>query len=118
MIRLRDRERVLGLPWDFGTKSSDWKKCADGQARALRRAYDVAGVTPDSIGLVEMHATGTRVGDATELEGLHDVFGETGTGTWCALGSVKSMIGHTKAAAGAAGLIKSAMGICLCLPPR
>ena len=68
--------------------------------------------TPDTIELVEAHGTGTRVGDAVEAAALTEVYRETGReGTWCALGSVKSQIGHTKAAAGAAGLIKAALAL-------
>ena len=70
------------------------------------------GSDPIPWSLVEAHGTGTRVGDATEAAGLTAVYDETGReGTWCALGSVKSMIGHTKAAAGAAGLIKAVMAL-------
>src|SRR5262249_54456045 len=74
---------------------------------ALRAAYAASGVSPATVELVEAHGTGTRVGDATEVEALTEVYACAGrAGTWCALGSVKSQIGHTKAAAGAAGLIK------------
>ncbi len=80
-----------------------------GQARALRRAYEQAGYGPDAVDLVEAHGTGTKAGDRAEIEGLHLVFGEAdkGEGPWCAVGSVKSQIGHTKAAAGAASLLKA-----------
>ncbi len=80
-----------------------------GQARALRRAYEQAGYGPDDVDLVEAHGTGTRAGDRAEIEGLHLVFGEAATseGPWCAVGSVKSQIGHTKAAAGAASMLKA-----------
>ncbi|MCA8901656.1 MAG: acyltransferase domain-containing protein [Hyphomonas sp.] len=79
-----------------------------GQARALRRAYEQAGYGPDSVDLVEAHGTGTKAGDKAEIEGLHMVFDAEGQAEpWCAIGSVKSQIGHTKAAAGAASLIKA-----------
>ena len=80
-----------------------------GQARTLRRAYEQAGYGPETVDLVEAHGTGTRAGDRAEIEGLHIVFGEAdkGDGPWCAVGSVKSQIGHTKAAAGAASLLKA-----------
>jgi polyketide-type polyunsaturated fatty acid synthase PfaA len=80
-----------------------------GQARALRRAYDQAGYGPETVDLVEAHGTGTKAGDRAEIEGLHIVFGESdpGEGPWCAVGSVKSQIGHTKAAAGAASMLKA-----------
>jgi acyl transferase domain-containing protein/NAD(P)-dependent dehydrogenase (short-subunit alcohol dehydrogenase family) len=113
----RDADRVYAVLKGVGT-SSDGKgnavyaPRAAGQIEALRSAYRAAGVTPDTIELVEAHGTGTQVGDATEVEALTAVFSEYGiSGTpksaWCALGSVKSQIGHTKAAAGAAGLIKA-----------
>ncbi|HEU4394088.1 MAG TPA: KR domain-containing protein, partial [Planctomycetota bacterium] len=60
----------------------------------------------------EAHGTGTRVGDAVEVRALTEVFREARpTGTWCALGSVKSQVGHTKAAAGAAGILKAALAL-------
>ena len=113
----RDGDRIYAVIKGMGS-SSDGKGQAvyapssEGQARALRAAYRNAGVTPDTIGLVEAHGTGTIVGDATEARGLTSVYEDTGReGAWCALGSVKSMIGHTKAAAGAAGLIKAVMAL-------
>ncbi|MDP3458799.1 MAG: beta-ketoacyl synthase N-terminal-like domain-containing protein [Hyphomonas sp.] len=80
-----------------------------GQARALRRAYEQAGYGPETVELVEAHGTGTKAGDRAEIEGLHLVFSEAdqGEGPWCAVGSVKSQIGHTKAAAGAASMLKA-----------
>ena len=113
----RDGDRIYAVIKGMGS-SSDGKGQAvyapspEGQARALRAAYRNAGVSPATVELVEAHGTGTRVGDATEAKGLTTVYREAGAeGTWCALGSVKSMIGHTKAAAGAAGLIKAALAL-------
>ncbi len=113
----RDGDRIYAVIKGIGS-SSDGKGQAvyapapEGQARALRSAYENAGIRPDTVELVEGHGTGTRVGDATEAKGLTTVYREANPeGTWCALGSVKSMIGHTKAAAGAAGLIKTAMAL-------
>jgi acyl transferase domain-containing protein/4'-phosphopantetheinyl transferase EntD/acyl carrier protein len=83
----------------------------EGEELALRRAYAAAGVSPDTVGLVEAHGTGTVAGDATELEALHRVFARRGDLPSCALGSVKSMIGHSIPAAGAAGLIKAALAL-------
>ena len=85
---------------------------AGGQRRALERAYARAGVSPASIGLVEAHGTGTVAGDTTEVEALTALYKEAGTTPRsCALGSVKSAIGHTKAAAGVAGLVKAALAL-------
>ncbi len=113
----RDGDRVYAVIRSIGT-SSDGKgqavyaPSAAGQAQALRRAYGLAGISPATVEMVEAHGTGTRVGDATELLALEDVFqGERSGGAWCALGSVKSQVGHTKAAAGAAGLIKAALAL-------
>ena len=84
----------------------------DGQVRALDRAYKRANVSPAEVGLVEAHGTGTVVGDRTELATLTEVFTRAGAEpATCVLGSVKSQIGHTKCAAGMAGLIKAALSI-------
>ncbi len=113
----RDGDRIYAVLKGMGS-SSDGRSSAiyapraAGQKLALQRAYVAAGVTPETIGLLEGHGTGTKVGDATELSSLTEVFQATQKqGTWCALGSVKSQIGHTKAAAGVAGIIKAAMAL-------
>ena len=83
-----------------------------GQVRALERAYRKAGFSPATVGLIEAHGTGTVAGDQAEIESLMTVFGQAGAGLQsCAVGSVKSMIGHTKCAAGVAGLIKIALAL-------
>ncbi len=85
---------------------------SEGQSRALDRAYSQAGVSPADVGLVEAHGTGTVVGDKTELETVERVFRNAGAAKGqCALGSVKSNIGHTKCAAGLAGLMKIALSV-------
>ncbi len=84
----------------------------EGQMRALERAYRRAGMSPKDIGLVEAHGTGTVVGDRTEMATLSEVYRAAGVETAsCTLGSVKSQIGHTKCAAGLAGLIKAALAL-------
>ncbi|MBU2667267.1 SDR family NAD(P)-dependent oxidoreductase [Actinoplanes bogorensis] len=82
---------------------------ASGQRLALARAYRRAGIDPGQVELIEGHGTGTAVGDATELRTLLDVRGDTPTRA--ALGTIKANIGHTKAAAGVAGLIKVALAV-------
>jgi acyl transferase domain-containing protein/acyl carrier protein len=78
-----------------------------GQRLAVSRAWEVAGVDPATASSIEAHGTSTRVGDATELESLDGVFGAAGApARGIALGSVKSNIGHLKAAAGSAGMFK------------
>lgn len=76
------------------------------QRRLFRRAIDQAGVSPEDVGMVEGHGTGTRLGDRTELHALAATYGDTAPGRGPLLGSVKSNIGHAQAAAGALGLAK------------
>lgn len=84
----------------------------EGQVLAIRRAYDAAGITAKDIGLVEAHGTGTAAGDQTELKSLNAVFAESGVEPKSvAIGSIKSQIGHTRCAAGAASTIKVALGL-------
>ena len=112
-----DGDRIYALLKGIGSSSdgrgkSIYAPSSEGQTKALRAAYKVAGVAPDTIELVEAHGTGTTVGDGVEVDALKAVYGKPGAeGPWCALGSVKSMIGHTKAAAGSAGLIKAALSL-------
>ncbi len=82
----------------------------EGEVLAMRWAYEDAGVDPESITLIEGHGTGTPVGDATEIAALHQIFGRDGYPA-VALGSVKSMIGHTMPAAGMAGFIKAVLAL-------
>jgi acyl transferase domain-containing protein/NAD(P)H-dependent flavin oxidoreductase YrpB (nitropropane dioxygenase family)/NAD(P)-dependent dehydrogenase (short-subunit alcohol dehydrogenase family)/acyl carrier protein len=81
-----------------------------GQMKALERAYERAGVQPSQVGLVEAHGTGTAVGDKIEIGALSDIFVDSGAlPRQTRLGSVKTQIGHTKCAAGVAGLIKAVL---------
>ena len=113
----RDGDRIYAVIRGIGT-SSDGKALSvtapriEGEILALRRAYEMAGVSPDTVGLIEAHGTGTPVGDETELLALHSVFGPRRFDQpSVALGSIKSMIGHAMPAAGAAALIKTALSI-------
>jgi len=104
--------RGIGSSSD-GKAKSIYAPRAEGQSRALRRAYEAAGYGPDTVELLEAHGTGTVAGDAAEFEALRNVFSgsERADPQWCALGSVKSQIGHTKAAAGSASLFKAVMAL-------
>ncbi|MET8975652.1 SDR family oxidoreductase [Streptomyces sp. NPDC004539] len=113
----RDGDRVYGVIKGLGS-SSDGRSLGltaprpEGQRAALERAYRSAGVSPADVGIVEAHGTGTVVGDRTELTILSEVFRTSGAEPGsCALGSVKSQIGHTKCAAGLAGLIKTTLAL-------
>jgi acyl transferase domain-containing protein/NADP-dependent 3-hydroxy acid dehydrogenase YdfG len=121
--RLEDAERdgdpIYAVLCGLGTSSDGRAKSVyapvpKGQLAAVKRAQQMAGFDPRSIELVEAHGTGTKAGDAAEFEGLAMAFppGESEPDRqWCALGSVKSQIGHTKAAAGAAGMFKAVMAL-------
>jgi acyl transferase domain-containing protein len=79
---------------------------------AINRAHEDAGIDAARISLVEAHSTGTSVGDRVELEALQKVFpSRNGAGRTCAIGSVKSNIGHTKTTAGLSSLIKTAIAL-------
>ncbi len=83
-----------------------------GQMLALRRAYEDAGISPSTVGLIEAHGTGTVAGDKAEVEALTKVFQQSGAKAQsCAIGSVKTNIGHTKAAAGLASIVKVAKAL-------
>jgi len=85
---------------------------AEGQLLALRRAYRRAGYGADTVVYFEGHGTGTSVGDAVELEVLSRARRESSPATpEAAVGSIKANIGHTKAAAGVAGLIKATLAV-------
>ncbi|MER5791095.1 SDR family NAD(P)-dependent oxidoreductase [Streptomyces sp. NPDC001980] len=113
----RDGNRIYSVLRGIGSSSdgrfkSIYAPRKEGQMAALRRAYEDADVTPDSIELFEAHGTGTAVGEATELSALSAVVSEyTEERQFAAVGSVKSQIGHTKAAAGAAGMIKLSLAL-------
>ncbi|MBE57502.1 MAG: hypothetical protein CMB01_03930 [Euryarchaeota archaeon] len=78
-----------------------------GQIQAVTRAYMQAGYDSTTVDLIEAHGTSTVVGDATELNSLSEAFQNIAAGESVAVGSIKSQIGHLKAAAGIAGLIKA-----------
>ncbi len=113
----RDGDRIYCVIKGIGSSSDGrggaiYEPRSEGQVQAMERAYANAGVSPATVELVEAHGTGTKVGDATELRSLAKVFrAAKPEGTWAALGSVKSQIGHSKAAAGVAGLIKAALAL-------
>ena len=79
----------------------------EGQLRAMRAAYAQAGWDPRDVGLIECHATGTPVGDAVEFDSLRELWGDSGWAPGqCAIGSVKSTVGHLLTGAGAAATAK------------
>lgn len=121
---VRDGDRVHAVLAGWGLSNDRHGNllapAREGQLRAMRRAYDRAGWSPSDVDLIECHATGTPVGDAVEFESLRELWGESG---WepgrCAIGSVKSSVGHLLTGAGAAAVAKvvgaMAAGV---LPPQ
>ena len=119
--RLADAERagdrIYAVIRGLGTSSDGRAKSIyaprpTGQLKALRRAYRDADIDPSSVGLLEAHGTGTPAGDVAEFESLKGLFeGSRARAESIALGSVKSQIGHTKTAAGMAGLIKASLAL-------
>ncbi|QJD30595.1 type I polyketide synthase [Methylococcus geothermalis] len=113
----RDGDRIRGIIKGIGSSADGRNRSLtaphpQGQARALHRAYEDAGVEPSTVTLIEAHGTGTAVGDKSEIETLNTVFGESGAEPQtCAVGSVKSMIGHTKVTSGLAALAKATLAL-------
>ena len=115
---LRDGDRIVAVIRgaavnnDGSVKVGFTAPSADGQAEVIATALAQAGVSADSLGYVEAHGTGTPLGDPVEVSALTRVFrAATRQTEFCALGSVKSNIGHLDAAAGVAGLIKAALAV-------
>jgi acyl transferase domain-containing protein/NAD(P)H-dependent flavin oxidoreductase YrpB (nitropropane dioxygenase family) len=113
----RDGDRIYAVIKGVGASSDGRGRgltapVVEGQVRALERAYAKAGVSPATVGYVEAHGTGTALGDEVEIEALGHLFRDAGAGEReCVVGSIKSMIGHTKCAAGLAGLINAALAL-------
>ena len=113
----RDGDNIYAVITGVGTSSDGRFKSVyaprpSGQALAMNRAYEDAGYAPSTVGIIEAHGTGTGAGDPTEFTSINMVFGKDNPKKQhIALGSVKSQIGHTKAAAGAAGMVKAVLGL-------
>jgi acyl transferase domain-containing protein/SAM-dependent methyltransferase len=95
---------------DGGARAGFTAPLAAGQAAVIETAHRAAGIEPNDVTFVEAHGSGTPVGDAIEIAALTHAFaGKARTKRSCALGSIKTNIGHTDAAAGVAGLIKTVL---------
>ena len=95
---------------DGAMKAGFTAPSVNGQAAVIAEALANAGVGPETIGYVEAHGTGTRQGDPIEIAGLTQAYRQgTQRSGYCAIGSVKSNIGHLDVASGIAGLIKTAL---------
>lgn len=113
----RDGDRIYAVIKGVGASSDGSAKgmtapLPAGQLRAMRRAYEMAGFGPSTVGLFEAHGTGTVAGDTAELESTTRLIQEEGAAPRSAvIGSVKTNIGHTKATAGVAGLVKALLAV-------
>lgn len=97
---------------DGGARIGFTAPSVQGQRAVIEDALAVADVDADSIGMLEAHGTGTSLGDPIEVEALCQAYrASTSRRQYCALGSLKSNIGHLDAAAGAAGIIKAALSL-------
>ncbi|CAM5765450.1 hypothetical protein LMIY3S_01487 [Labrys miyagiensis] len=105
--------RGSGVNNDGAAKVGFTAPSSDGQANAIMMAHANAGIEPRSIGYVECHGTATPLGDPIEIAGLTKAFRATGDEAkqFCAIGSVKSNVGHLDAAAGVVGFIKTALSL-------
>lgn len=101
----------IGVNNDGGDKGSFTAPSVQGQAVAINSALIDSGFNPKDINYIEAHGTATPLGDPIEMEGLHMVFGRNSSTQRCAVGSIKSNIGHLTAAAGVAGLIKTVLAM-------
>ncbi len=114
---VRDGDRIYAVIRGVGFSSDGREASLTAPAKAsiklaLQRAYDDAGLAPDTVELIEAHATSTSLGDRIELQALDEFVPATAGGPGrCAVGSVKSNLGHTKTVAGLAGLIKATLAL-------
>jgi amino acid adenylation domain-containing protein len=104
--------RATALNNDGGQKIGFTAPSIDGQAAVITAAQEAAGVDPETLGYVEAHGTATELGDPIEMAALTQAFrARTSRSGFCAVGSIKSNLGHMDAAAGVAGLIKAALAV-------
>jgi acyl transferase domain-containing protein/NAD(P)-dependent dehydrogenase (short-subunit alcohol dehydrogenase family) len=113
----RDEDKIYAVLRGMGASSDGKGKGITapnpiGQKMAIERAWQNAGLSPDTVTLIEGHGTSTAVGDVVEVQSIIDVLGNTHLPSHAvALGSVKSNFGHLKGAAGAAGLLKTTLAL-------
>ncbi|MBF0398091.1 MAG: SDR family NAD(P)-dependent oxidoreductase, partial [Desulfobacterales bacterium] len=100
--------QIIGTAVNHGGKAASLTAPnSDAQAELLSKAYKNASIEPETITYLELHGTGTQLGDSVEVDGIKKAFGEiSGKKNFCGIGSVKSNIGHLEPASGIAGIIK------------
>ena len=113
---IRDRDNIYSIIKgtainnDGSSKVGYTAPSVKGQVEVIKRAHKMAKVEQDTISYIEAHGTATSLGDSIEIEALNEVFGNGKAGS-CAIGSVKSNIGHLDTAASVAGFIKTVLAI-------
>ncbi|HEX04675.1 MAG TPA: acyltransferase domain-containing protein, partial [Bacteroidetes bacterium] len=112
----RDGDHIYATIKGWGSSSDGRAKSMtaphpDGQISALRRAYEKANITPDQLGMIEAHGTGTVAGDTAEAETVLNLLNDHAAPKSVSLGSVKAQIGHSKSDAGAAGILRAALSL-------
>ena len=113
---IRDRDNIYGIIKGTGLNNDGNNKVGysapgvKGQVDVIKKAHKMAGVEPETISYVEAHGTATDLGDVIEIDALNEVFGNKNAGK-CAIGSVKSNIGHLDSAAGVSGFIKTVLAL-------
>lgn len=113
---ISDNDNILAIIRGFGINNDGSSKVGytapsvEGQRDAILQAIDFAEVNPEEIGYVEMHGTGTRLGDLIEISAIDSAYKQyTNNNGYCPIGSVKANVGHLNAAAGIASIIKTAL---------
>jgi len=115
---IADRDSILAVVKESAVNNDGAIKIGytapslEGQAEVVSLAQGLAGVQPETIGYIETHGTGTPLGDPIEIAALSQVFrARTQKRGFCAIGSVKSNVGHLESAAGVTGLIKTVLAL-------
>ncbi|MEH7633894.1 type I polyketide synthase [Bacillus pumilus] len=113
---LKDKDHIYGVIKgsaynnDGGRKVGYTAPSIEGQSEVIKKALSISRVEPESISYIEAHGTGTTLGDPVEIESLKKAF-QTDKKQFCAIGSVKTNIGHLDSAAGVAGFIKTTLSL-------
>ncbi|MGK3989844.1 SDR family NAD(P)-dependent oxidoreductase [Sorangium sp. So ce136] len=115
---IRDRDPIFAVIKgsavnnDGGVKLGYMAPSGDGQAAVVAEAMAVANVTPDTVGFVEAHGTGTEMGDPIEISGLAEAFRKgTDRKSFCAVGAVKTNVGHLQITSGTVGFMKAVLAL-------
>ena len=114
---LRDRDSIHGVILGAAVNNDGSQKVAftapgvQGQQEVIKKAHALANINADTITYMEAHGTGTRLGDPVEIAALTGAFGNVPKKEYCALGSVKTNIGHLNSGAGVASLIKTVLAL-------